>query len=218
MLAPPWSCLDGTRVRIDFYRQAAGFPDTIRQFRSICGVLLPRGDVVGAFYIAKQGPFFYSPSMEQRTPQIRMIAQNRRARRDFEILSTVEAGIELRGSEVKSLREGKVNLADAYAVIEGGQVVLRNLHIPKYKMATHDTLDPDRPRRLLLHRQEIRKLTARTVQRGMTLIPLALYFKGKRAKVELGLAVGRKKYDKRDAIAKAEADRRIKQALKKDLR
>lgn len=155
--------------------------------------------------------------MEQGSPQIRIIAKNRRARRDYEIQSTLEAGIELRGSEVKSLREGKVNLADAYAVIDGGQVILRNLHIPTYKMATHDALDPDRPRRLLLHRQEIRKLTARTVQRGMTLIPLALYFKGKIAKVELGLAVGRKKYDKREAIAKADAERRMKQALKKDL-
>lgn len=170
------------------------------------------------FYIAINRQVFYSLTMEQGSPQIKMIAKNRRARRDYEIQSTVEAGIELRGSEVKSLREGKVNIADAYAVIEGGQVILRSLQIPKYKMATHDALDPDRPRRLLLHRQEIRKLTARTVQRGMTLIPLALYFKGKRVKVELGLAVGRKKYDKREAIAKADADRRIKQALKKDLR
>ncbi|MCB2231341.1 SsrA-binding protein SmpB [bacterium] len=154
--------------------------------------------------------------MVQGSQEIRMIARNRRARRDYDVQSTVEAGIELRGSEVKSLREGKLNLADAYAVIEGSQVILRNLHIPTYKMATHDRLDPDRPRRLLLHRQEIRKLTARTVQKGMTLIPLAVYFKGKLVKVELGLAVGRKKYDKREAIAKADAQRRMKQALKKD--
>ncbi|MBD3403966.1 SsrA-binding protein SmpB [candidate division GN15 bacterium] len=154
--------------------------------------------------------------MEKTASEIRYIAKNRRARRDYSISATFEAGIELRGSEVKSLREGKVNLADAYATVEAGEVVLKNLHISKYKMAAHEELDPTRPRRLLLHRREIRKLTGQIQQRGMTLIPLALYFKGQLVKVELGLATGRRKYDKREAIAKAEAERRMKQALKRD--
>lgn len=147
---------------------------------------------------------------------IRVVVRNRKARRDFYIERTFEAGIELKGAEVKSLREGKVNLSDAHAVVSGGEIILKNLHISPYKMATMETLDPLRPRRLLLHKREIAKLYVQTEQRGMTLIPLTIYFKGKLAKVELALAVGRKKYDKRQAIIKAEADRRMKQALKKD--
>lgn len=145
-----------------------------------------------------------------------MVARNRKARHDYEIHQTFEAGMELKGSEVKSLRDGKVNLADSYAVIEAGQVYLRNMHISRYKMATHEEIDPLRTRRLLLHRREIRKLVARTQQKGMTIIALAVYFKGKVAKIELGLATGRKKYDKRQAIAQADAKRRISQALRKD--
>lgn len=147
---------------------------------------------------------------------VKYIARNRKARRDYEIKGIFEAGIELLGSEVKSLREGKVNLADAYAVVENGQVFLRNLHISLYKMATHEELDPLRVRRLLLHKREIRKLSVQTEQRGMTLIPLSIYFKGPIAKIELALAVGRKKYDKRQAIEKAEADKRIKKAMRRD--
>lgn len=153
--------------------------------------------------------------MSETDEQIRYIARNRKARHDYQIKSSLEAGIELRGSEVKSLREGKVNLSDAYAEIENSQVWLKNLHISPYKMA-NETLDPYRTRRLLMHRREISKLLAQTQQKGMTLIPLALYFKGKRVKIELGLAVGRKKYDKRQAIAKAEADRRINRATRRD--
>jgi len=145
---------------------------------------------------------------------IRYVAQNRKARHDYEILNKLEAGIELKGSEVKSIREGKVNLSDAYAVVENGEVILKNLHISPYKTAM-ESLDPRRPRRLLLHKREIRKLAVQTEQRGMTLIPLAVYFKGKVAKVELAVAAGRRKYDKRQAIAEAEAERRIKRALRK---
>jgi SsrA-binding protein len=145
------------------------------------------------------------------------IARNRKARHDYEIKSTIEAGISLVGSEVKSLREGKVNISDAYASVEGGQVFLRNLHISPYKMASNENHDPMRPRRLLLHKREIRKLQAQTEQKGMTLIPLSIYFKGKNVKIELAVATGRKKYDKRDAIAKSEADKRIKRAMRKDL-
>jgi SsrA-binding protein len=149
--------------------------------------------------------------------QIRYIARNRRARRDYDILSSLEAGLELRGAEVKSLREGKINLSDSYAVVEHNEVYLKNLHISPYKMDTDTSYDPLRPRRLLLHKREIRKMFVQTEQKGLTLIPLSLYFKGNLAKVELAVAAGRKKYDKRQAIAEAEANRKIRQALKKDL-
>ncbi len=147
---------------------------------------------------------------------IRYVARNRKAKRDYEIRATYEAGIELLGTEVKSIREGKVNLADAYATIQDGQVILKNLHISPYKTAALGNHDPMRPRRLLLHKREIRKLYSQTEQRGLTLIPLAIYFKDKLVKVELALAAGRKKYDKRQAIAKAEAAKRIKRAMHKD--
>lgn len=149
--------------------------------------------------------------------EIHVVARNRKARHDYTIEETIEAGIELRGAEVKSIREGKINLSDAYAIVENGQVILRNLHISPYKMASREQPDPLRPRRLLLHRKEIRRLFAKTEQRGMSLIPLTIYFKGQHAKVELGLGVGRKKYDKRQAIAEAEAKRRISRATRKDL-
>lgn len=145
-----------------------------------------------------------------------MIARNRKARYDFSIEESLEAGIELRGSEVKSMREGKINLSDSYAVIERGEIILRNLHISPYKMSSENH-DPDRPRRLLLHKNEIRKLRIKTEQKGMTLVPLKVYFKGALVKIELGVAIGRKKYDKRQAIAKAEADRAMKRAIRRNL-
>ncbi|MEA1979667.1 MAG: SsrA-binding protein SmpB [candidate division Zixibacteria bacterium] len=143
------------------------------------------------------------------------IVRNKKARHDYEIKDTYEAGISLKGSEVKSLREGKINISDAYALVENGEVVLKNLHISPYKMA-QDTLDPIRPRRLLLNKREIRKIKSLTEQKGLTLIPLSLYFSRNLVKIELGVAVGRKKYDKRNAIAKADADRKMKQATKRD--
>jgi SsrA-binding protein len=146
----------------------------------------------------------------------KIIVRNRKARHDFDIRDTIEAGIELLGCEVKSIRDGRVNISDAYAYIEDGQVFLKNLHISPYAMAADESIDPLRLRRLLLHKREIRKLRVQTEQRGMTLIPLSIYFKGKVAKIELALAVGRKKYDKRQAIAKSEADRKIKRATRKD--
>ncbi len=151
----------------------------------------------------------------KESDEIRYIARNRKARHDYHIMSSVEAGIELKGSEVKSIREGKVTMSDAYAVVEGGQVLLKNLHISAYKMA-QETLDPIRPRRLLLHKREIRKLYAQTEQKGLTLIPLSIYFKGKVAKIELAVAIGRRKYDKRMAKAKEEAERRMRRATQKD--
>lgn len=146
---------------------------------------------------------------------VKYVVKNRRARHDYEIRETLEVGIALQGSEVKSLREGKVQLSDAYAQIEKGEVILKNLHISPYKMASENH-DPLRPRRLLLHRKEIRKLVILTEQRGLTLIPLSIYFRKNIAKVELAVAMGRKKYDKRQAIAEAEADRSIKRAMRKD--
>ena len=148
--------------------------------------------------------------------QIRYVTRNRKAWHDYTILNKLEAGIELKGAEVKSIREGKVNLSDAHAVVEGSQVLLRNLHISPYKMATDVEQDPLRTRRLLLHKREIRKLFVQTEQKGMTLIPLAIYFKGNLVKIELAVAVGRKRHDKRQAIAEAEADRNIKKALRRD--
>jgi SsrA-binding protein len=156
-------------------------------------------------------------SQMKDSDDFRYVAQNRKARHEYEIRARLEAGIELKGSEVKSLRERKVTLSDSYAVVENGEVILKNLHINPYEMA-QESIDPRRPRRLLLHKREIRKLFAQTVERGLTLIPLAIYFKGKVAKIELAVAVGRKKYDKRQTIAKAEADRRIKRALRRSNR
>ncbi len=152
----------------------------------------------------------------KETENIKVIARNRKARHDYQIRDTIEAGIELLGTEVKSVREGKINISDAYAFVENGQVYLKNLHISPYRMDTGEGHDPLRLRRLLLHKKEIRKLYVQIEQRGMTLIPLSIYFKGKVAKIELALAVGRKKYDKRQAIAKSEADKRIKRAMRKD--
>ena len=156
--------------------------------------------------------------MDQPEKELVFVARNRKARHEYTIEDTLEAGIELQGCEVKSIREGKISLSDAYAIIERGQVILRNLHINPYKLATQYQPDPLRPRRLLLHKREIRKLSIKTEQRGMALIPLAVYFKGKHCKIELGLAIGRKKYDKRQAIAEAEAKRRIDRATRRDIK
>ena len=148
--------------------------------------------------------------------KIHYVVRNRKARHDYTIRDSIEAGIELRGCEVKSLREGKVNISDAYAIIERGQVILRKLHISPYKMAQEE-IDPLRPRRLLLHKKEIRKLTVEIDQKGKTLIPLSIYFRGNIAKIELALGVGRKKYDKRQVIAKEESERRIRRAVRTDI-
>lgn len=155
--------------------------------------------------------------MPQESDKIKVVVRNRKARHDYHIVDTFEAGIELQGTEVKSVRDGKVQLADSYAVVENGQVWLRNMHISPYQQAGHIEQDPVRTRRLLLHRKEIRKLWGKTQQQGLTLIPLSVYFKGAHAKIELALATGRKKYDKREAIAKADAERRMKQATRKDM-
>lgn len=146
-------------------------------------------------------------------PQVKVmpdnvVATNRRARHDYEILSVYQAGIALAGSEVKSLRAGKVSLGDAYAVAENGEIFLTNLHIPPYDKNTTTPLDPRRRRKLLLHRAEINRISRAVAQKGVTIVPLRIYFDRGLAKVEIALARGKKKYDKREKI-KAKDDERL---------
>ena len=145
---------------------------------------------------------------------IKIIVQNRKARRDYEILDTYEAGLSLTGTEVKSLRQGKANLKDSYARVENGEAYLHKVHISEYTQGNQFNHDPERKRKLLLHRHEISRLRVRTEERGLTLIPLKLYFKKGKAKVELGLARGKRAYDKRQTIARRDAQRELEQALK----
>jgi SsrA-binding protein len=141
------------------------------------------------------------------------VATNRRARHDYEILDRIEAGIQLRGSEVKTLREGRASLQDAYAEVERGEVVL-HMQIPPYSHTGYDGHEPTRPRKLLLHRKEIDQLSRRVAERGLTLVPLRLYFKQQLVKVELGVARGKRAYDKRQAIAKRDAAREMDRVRK----
>jgi SsrA-binding protein len=143
-----------------------------------------------------------------------VITVNRKARHDYHIQESFEAGIVLKGSEIKSIREGKVNLSDAYARPENGELWLYNSHIASYDAASYNTHEPLRPRKLLLHRKEIDGLTSKVVQKGLTLVPLKLYIKHGVAKVELGVAKGKKVYDKREAIARRDAEREMERALK----
>ena len=145
---------------------------------------------------------------------IKLITSNRKARHEYTVLETYEAGIELQGTEVKSLRDGKANLGDSYAGIERNEVYLYHPHISPYEQGNIFNHDPLRKRRLLLHREEIRKLVGRVVEKGLTLVPLKLYFRHGRAKVELALARGKKQYDRRDAIAEREAQRDIDRTLR----
>lgn len=143
----------------------------------------------------------------------RDIAVNRRARHEFLIEETVEAGLALMGSEVKALREGKANLKDSFARVENGEVWLWNAHISPYGPASQFGHEPTRTRKLLLHRGEIERLHGKVKERGLTLVPLRLYFKSGRAKVELALARGKKQHDKREAIRDREQRREIDRAL-----
>jgi SsrA-binding protein len=154
---------------------------------------------------------------KKRTPESGDVATNRRARHRFELVETLEAGIQLQGSEVKSLREGKAQLGDAYAVIDGGEAWLRGVHIPPYGPASRENHDPERPRKLLLHRYEIERLVARSAQRGLTLIPTRIYFKGPRAKVELALARGKEGRDRRREIRDRDLRREIERDYKQRL-
>ncbi|NLM53963.1 MAG: SsrA-binding protein SmpB [Firmicutes bacterium] len=140
------------------------------------------------------------------------IAENRKARHDYHIEETIEAGIALQGTEVKSLRLGRVNLRDSYAKVENGEVFLHGVHISPYEQGNRFNHDPLRVRKLLLHKREIRRLIGKTREEGYTLVPTKLYFKNGKCKVELALAKGKKLYDKRDAIARRDAERRARQA------
>ncbi|MFL5892545.1 MAG: SsrA-binding protein SmpB [Solirubrobacterales bacterium] len=155
---------------------------------------------------------------KERKPASGDVATNRRARHKFELLDRMEAGIELTGTEVKSLREGKAQLGDAYALIDHGEVWLRNAHIPPYPPAAGQNHDPERPRKLLLHRYEIERLVGRVERRGLTLIPTRIYFNGPYAKVELALARGKEQRDRRREIAKRDVQREVERDFRQRLR
>jgi len=145
----------------------------------------------------------------------RVITINRKAYHDYHVLESFEAGIVLKGSEIKSIREGRVNLRDAYARPENGELWLYNSHIASYDAASYNTHEPTRPRKLLLHKEEIDSLVAKVAQRGLTLVPLKLYIiKQGVAKIQLGLVRGKRVYDKREAIARRDAEREMDRALK----
>jgi SsrA-binding protein len=142
------------------------------------------------------------------------IAENRKAFHDFHLLESFEAGLVLLGTEVKAIREGRVNLRDSFARVEDGEVFLYNVNISPYSHRGYADHEPLRRRKLLLHRDEIRKLIGKTVEKGMTLVPTRLYFKGGRVKVALSLAKGKKDYDQRETIKRREADRETRAAVK----
>jgi SsrA-binding protein len=152
----------------------------------------------------------------ETAPSERVVAQNRRAHHAFAILETLEAGLELTGTEVKSLRHGQASLAEAWATVEGDQAVVRQLHISPYEHGNRWNVDPVRTRRLLLHRAEIERLREAVTRKGLTIVPLKLYFSGGWAKLLLGVAKGRKSHDKRDAIAEREAKREMDRAKRRE--
>jgi SsrA-binding protein len=145
----------------------------------------------------------------------RVIAVNRRARHEYDVLETLECGIALVGSEVKSLRTGKLSLEEAYGRVRDGEVWLIGCDIPEYAQANRFNHDPKRPRKLLMHRREVRKFANRAYEQGLTLVPLRLYFKEGRAKVLMGLCRGRKLHDKREAIKKADVNRELQRAMRR---
>ena len=143
----------------------------------------------------------------------KVIARNRKARHQFEVLETFEAGIELKGPEVKSLRAGEVSFQDSFARVQNGEVWLHSLHISPYEQANRFNTDPVRPRRLLLNKSEIRQLVVKTQEKGLTLVPLEIYFLRGYAKVALGVARGRKLHDKREELKRREQDREARRAM-----
>ena len=152
--------------------------------------------------------------MSQNGAGIKIVSENRKARHDYHIHETFEAGIALTGTEVKSLRAGKANLKDSYARIENGEVFLQQMHISPYEQGNRFNHDPLRPRKLLLHRQEINRLLGKTREKGFSLVPLKVYFARGKAKVELALASGKKLYDKRQDLAERDAKRDMERALR----
>jgi SsrA-binding protein len=143
-----------------------------------------------------------------------VLATNRRALHDYEVLETYEAGLALQGTEIKSLRQGRASLADAYARPEGGELWLYNMHIPPYAQGGPHNHSPTRPRKLLLHGWEIDKLAGQVAQKGFTIVPLRLYLKGRVAKVALALARGKRRYEKKEVLIQREVEREIRRTLK----
>ena len=151
---------------------------------------------------------------QQDKPAIKVVADNRRARHDYELIEFYEAGIELAGTEVKSMRQGKANLQDSFARVEDGQLWLYNCHISPYDHGNRFNHDPVRKRRLLMHRREIQKIKSRMQEKGLTLVPLKLFFKRNWVKVDLALARGKHLYDKRESIAKRDTKRQLDRLVK----
>jgi len=151
-------------------------------------------------------------SERQKAQQV--IAENRKAFHDYHIVETFEAGLALLGTEVKAIREGRANLRDSFGRVEGGEVFVHNVHISPYSHRGYATHEPLRKRKLLLHRPEIRKLIGKTAERGMTIVPLRLYFKNGRVKMAIGLARGKKEYDRRETIKRRETERETRAAVK----
>lgn len=152
--------------------------------------------------------------MADSKPSIKVISENRKARFDYFVIETYEAGIELFGTEVKSLRAGGCNLKDSYCDIDGGEIFALGVHISPYEQGNIFNRDPLRPKKLLMHKSEIMKLTGLVSRDGYTIVPLSLYLKGSRVKMALGLCKGKKNYDKRDSIAKRDANRDIERVMK----
>jgi SsrA-binding protein len=150
-----------------------------------------------------------------REQGVKVIARNRRARYDYHVEDTLEAGLVLTGTEVKSLRAGRASLTEAFAQMSGGELWLHGLHIPEYAQGTWTNHEPRRTRKLLLHRKEIDRLASQVAERGFTIVPLSLYFSGGRAKVELALARGKRTYDKRRDLARRDAAREVDRALRR---
>ena len=146
---------------------------------------------------------------------IKIISDNKKARFDYEIVEKYEAGLVLTGSEVKSLREASVTLKDAYIAFRNGEAFLQNAHISEYKSSSYNNHEPERLRKLLLHREEINKIMGKVQEKSLSCVPLKIYFKNGRIKMEIGLGRGKKKHDKRQSIKKKEADRELSRALKK---
>ena len=144
----------------------------------------------------------------------KLVTKNRKAFHDYEIIERHEAGMVLVGTEVKSLRDGRCNLKDSYARVDGGELILHGTHISPYEPGNRNNHEPERPRKLLMHKREIYKLAAEVGRKGMTLVPLSVYFKSGRAKVKIGLAKGKAEYDKRDTLKQREESRDVAQALK----
>ncbi len=144
----------------------------------------------------------------------KVIATNKKAYHDYYILERLEAGAALLGTEVKSIREGRINLKDSYAIVKGGEAFLLNCHISPYSHGNRENHDPTRTRKLLLHRQEIRKLIGKSQEKGLTLVPLRVYLKRGKVKIELGVARGKKLYDKRETERRKDADREARAAMK----